>query len=58
MPGTSKPKQTAAGKVITPKPQANRGGKVYTPLTMKKEQLKRNKKPSKDGMGYRRYGSA
>jgi hypothetical protein len=58
MPGTPKPKQTATGKVITPKPQANRTGKLMTPLQMKKEQLKRNKKPSKDSMGYKRYGSA
>lgn len=57
MPGTPKPKQTATGKVITPKPQAG-NSKIFTPKTLKKEQLKRNKKPSKDSMGYRRYGSA
>jgi hypothetical protein len=57
MPSKPKPSQTATGKVITPKPQA-KNHKVYTPLELKKEQLKRNKKPSKDSMGYRRYGSA
>jgi hypothetical protein len=58
MPGTPKPKQTATGKVITPKPETPNKSKVYDPKTLKKEQLKRNKKPSKDSMGYRRYGSA
>lgn len=58
MPGTPKPKQTASGRVITPKPQANRGGKLMTPFQMKKEQLKKNKKPSKGGTGYKNYGSA
>ena len=58
MPSKPKPSQSAPMKVIPPKPQANRGGKVMTPSEMRKEQLKRNKKPSKDSMGYKRYGSA
>ena len=58
MPGTPKPKQTATGKMITPKPESPSKSKVFTPKTLKKEQLKRNKKPSKDSMGYKRYGSA
>lgn len=58
MPGTPKPKQTATGRVLTPKPESPSKSKVFTPKTLKKEQLKRNKKPSKDSTGYRRYGSA
>jgi hypothetical protein len=56
MPGTPKPKQTATGKMITP--NMGQRTKVFTPKTLKKEQLKKNKKPSKGGTGYRNYGSA
>ncbi len=58
MPTKPKPIQSAPMKVIKPKPQANRGGGLMTPYEMKKKQLKRNKKPSKDSTGYRNAGSA
>ena len=56
MPNKPKPAQTATGVVI--KPKAKTKTKVFDQQTMKKEQLKKNKKPSKGGTGYKNYGTA
>lgn len=58
MPTKPKPSQTATGRVITPKPESSSRSRVYTPKQLKKEQLKRNKKPSKNSTGYRNAGTA
>jgi hypothetical protein len=50
MPSIIKPKQTAAGKVITPNGKAK--GKVLTQKQARTLQLKKNKKSSKGSTGY------
>lgn len=56
MPTKPKPSQTATGKVMTPKPETPSKSKVYTPKQLKREQLKRNKKPTKTSTGYKNAG--
>ena len=55
----NKPKATqyVTGKVIKPKNDTTKG-RVLDRDAVRKEQLKKNKKPSKGGTGYRNYGSA
>lgn len=58
MPSKPKPSQTATGKVIVPKKESASKSRIITPQQFKKNELKRHKKPSKGGTGYRNYGSA
>ena len=56
MPSKPKPSQTATGRVMTPKPESKSNSRIYDQNQFKREQLKRNKKPSKGSTGYKNAG--